>query len=329
VSACGQLQVHEYRIASNQLVLRHKDKLGESVADAVAWHTARESFVYIGYRSGVVCRWSATQRQLVEVIQLENGIRKLLPSRRQLRLVVITDQLQLCQFSLAGEEVAEISKIKLPALGRITNVQNRSSLSDRNQSVNSRNLSAILVDEPNGILALCVFGERLVRLFQLDSGQNLAVLVVESADFHWAGVSALSFCVESDLLVAGTSNNHVVIWQREYDSSSKDRHRNDLNGKRQTLTLKRLLFNSTSCFVDEQQIAFVKVGELKIKGAVNSLAINAQSKIAFTSNQQEISFVEKQVLKSAYTDTLIAIQVSHLFQKCLTATTNAMFVLLD
>lgn len=275
------------------MILRHKEKLNESVADAVVWHATRESFVYIGYRSGVVCRWGSIQRQPLEVIQLENGIRKLLLSRCQLRLVVITDQLQLCQFSLAGDEVAEISKIKLPALGRIGGSTNpsRSPASDRLQpSRTSRDLSAMLIDEPNGILALCVFGERLVRLFQLDSGQNLAVLVVESVDFHWAGVSALAFCVEQQLLVAGTSNNHVVIWQREYETPSSTTTKNRDS-------------------IDPDQVQFVKIGELKIKGAVHSLTISAQSKIAFTSSQHELSFVEKQILRSVFKQTLIAIQV--------------------
>lgn len=207
---------------------RFSEKLSESITDAVVSHAVRESLVYVGCRSGIVFQFSGGRRQLSEIIQLEHGVRKLLTYARKLRLIIITDQFQLCQFSVANDEVAEISKIKLAALSKPTQLNkqqpsNRSSSAAVVSTIRTGNeLSALLIDEMSGVLAVCVFGERLIRLFQVDTGQNLAVLVIDSSDYHWTGVSAMVFGHESQLLVAGTSNNHIIIWQREFDNS-KDR----------------------------------------------------------------------------------------------------------
>lgn len=218
----------DYRITVNQMQKRFSEKLNEFITDAVVSHAVRESLVYVGCRSGIVFQFSGGRRQLSEIIQLEHGVRKLLLYARKLRLIIITDEFQLCQFSVANDEVAEISKIKLASLSKPIQI-NTKQPSSRFPSAGvtstirtGNELAALLIDEVSGVLAVCVFGERLIRLFQVDTGQNLAVLVIDSSDYHWAGVSALLFGNESHLLVAGTSNNRVIIWQREFESN-KDR----------------------------------------------------------------------------------------------------------
>lgn len=86
------------------------------------------------------------------------------------RLIVITDALVLHQYAVNVDDFTEVSKVKL---------------SGTNRMLGSESISLKLVDENQGFIAICVAGERVIRLWHLENGQNTAVIVAESADSQW------------------------------------------------------------------------------------------------------------------------------------------------
>ena len=124
------------------------------------------------------------------------------------------------------------------------------------------------IDENFGIIGLCIIGERVVRLFQADSGQNLAVIAIESTDYQWSGVSYLMYDEELQLLLAGTSNNQFLIWKRNVYNLDKQLESNDYSNE----------INNSDEFTNNKQeqqyskqFEFNKLAQFLFDGSINCI----------------------------------------------------------
>ncbi|KAI1288172.1 Intraflagellar transport protein -like protein [Halotydeus destructor] len=116
---------------------------------------------------------------------------------RRFRLLVLTESLDLHQYAMTEGGMTEVSKVRLSGVNRI---------------LGSEPVTLKLIDEIQGLIGMCITGERVIRVWQLETGQNATVIVAESSDNHWAGVNTVDYC--RNVLVAGSSNNHVTVWKR-------------------------------------------------------------------------------------------------------------------
>lgn len=113
------------------------------------------------------------------------------------------------QYAANSEDFTETNKVKLSGTNRI---------------LGSESVSLKLIDEQEGLIGICVTGERVVRLWQLENGQNAAVIVAESVDSHWAGVTTLDYC--NGVLAAGTRSVlcNTVLYNACHNNNLLHRH---------------------------------------------------------------------------------------------------------
>lgn len=247
-----------YDLISNTLNFKSSNQITDQVSDTILVKIgSQKSELFIASANGMVYQMSTVTDTFNDIIQLDQAIKNLLHFGKRNRLVLITESLILYQYSISTmNEVSEISKIKLSTSSR---------------STQSESLSVLMIDDQVGLIAICMSGERVVRLWQLDSGHNAAVIVAESVDSHWAGVTALDFI--DGLLAAGTSNNHVIIWKRQ------------------------------------SGLEFVRMSQIQVKSSVKFLTFGRNKQIACTTNSNELYIIEEQSMSAHYNSNVLAIQV--------------------
>ena len=150
----------------------------EEVSDFVIGRLASpgsDFLVFLGSTSGIIYQIMSGSPVVSEIIQNENPVSKLLYYEQKSRLVAITDNIMLYQYSVVpGEEVTEISKIKL---------------SGPNRSVGSESISLQMIDQNLGLITISLAGERVIRLWQLDTGQSTAIIIADASESSWAGIT--------------------------------------------------------------------------------------------------------------------------------------------
>lgn len=174
----------------------------EEVSDVVIGRyptmgSSSDFVVFLASTSGIIYQLTSGSPVVSEVIQNECPVSKLLFYELKSRLVAITDNIMLHLYSvIPGEEVTEISKIKL---------------SGPNRSVGSESISLQMVDEGLGLIAISVAGERVIRLWQLETAQSTAIIIADSHESSWAGLTSTHF--NRPILASGTSTSNLVIWK--------------------------------------------------------------------------------------------------------------------
>ncbi|RWS28724.1 intraflagellar transport protein 140-like protein [Leptotrombidium deliense] len=259
VTENGCVKLFSYDSMSGSMIKSNVHQLSDKITDAIAVRPeTKNSVLYFGSNTGMVYQMFSSADSASDIIQLESAIRRLLFYSRRNRLVIISENLMLCQYtiSLTSNEVSEVSKVKL-------------SSSVKNATTDAINV--LMIDKDIGLIAICVTGERVVKLWQLETGHNAAVIVVESVDSHWAGVSTLDYC--NDLLVAGTSNNQVIVWKRNI------------------------------------ALEFNKISQVQLKGNVRHISVSEKI-IACCSNSNELYFIEEQNMCSAFSEQFVVLQTA-------------------
>lgn len=240
---------------------------------AIVSSKTRSSRILIACSSGMIHQYLVSSGTISDVVQLENGIQRIIYYSRKNRIILVTDNLFLCQYSISStshDEFIEISKVKLS--GHI-------------KGTNSDMVAIAMVDESIGLIAICTSGERVIRLWQLETGHNAALMVIDSADSNWAGLSCLD-CSQS-LLVSGTTNGLVIIWKR---ASGLD---------------------------------FNKVGQVSVKGSVKTLSISKSNQLCCSTNNNQIYLIEEQSIITCYNSDLGLVQVNFSIEsKCFPISIN-------
>ena len=154
--------------------------------------------LFLASTSGMIYQIISGSPVVSEVIQNESPVSKLLLYEHKARLVAVTDNVMLYQYSVAPhEEVTELSKIKM---------------SGPNRSVGSESVSLQMVDESLGLIAISVAGERVIRLWQLETAQSTAIIIADSSESSWAGITTVHF--HHPILAAGTSTSNLILWKQ-------------------------------------------------------------------------------------------------------------------
>jgi len=233
-------------------------QITDQITDIVSVNSNKSSLVYLGSTSGVVYQMIGTTGKINDIVALESGVKRILYYSKRNRLIIITESMLLCQYSVSSSssDVCEVAKVKLSSSGR---------------NMSTDIINAMMIDDSVGLIAICFTGERVVRLWQLESGHNAAVIVAESADSHWAGVTSVDYC--NGILVAGTSNNHVIIWKR---SSGLD---------------------------------FNRVSQIQVKGSVKQVCVGQSRHITCITSTNDIYMINEQSVCFSYCNKTIVIQV--------------------
>ena len=243
---------------ANILVEKFTQQITDQISDIVSVKLIKISFVFFGSNSGTVYQMNESTGVITDVVALESGVKRLLHYSKRNRLIIITESMLLCQYSLStiNSEVCEVSKVKLSTSGR---------------NITTDIITAMMIDDSVGLIAICFTSERVVRLWQLESGNSAAVIVAESAESHWAGVTSVSYY--GGLMAAGTSNNHVIIWKR---SSGLD---------------------------------FSRVSQIQVKGSVKQICVGQSGHIACITSTNDIYLVNEQNMCFSYRKQMVVIQV--------------------
>ncbi|XP_015793126.1 intraflagellar transport protein 140 homolog [Tetranychus urticae] len=259
VNSSGLLVIWDYNSTTNMLTSTYSYQMVDRPTDlTVVTSKTRYPRVLIACSSGIIHQYTVSTGSISDVIQLDNGVRRIIYNAHKNRIILVTDNLFLCQYSVSSssfEEFSEISKIKL---------------SGHVKGTNSDMVAVNMVDESIGLIAICTSGERVIRLWQLETGHNAALMVVDSVDSNWAGLSCLD-CSET-LLVAGTTNGLIIIWKR-------------ISG-----------------------LDFNKISQVSVKGNVKTLSISNTNQIACTTNSNQIYLIEEQSIITSYHSDLGLVQ---------------------
>lgn len=132
------------------------------------------------------------QVKSVPLLSVESAVHKMWYSKRRSALAVVTDSLQLSQFSLGPEGFAqEISKVKLSGRG---------------------GPNADVVWTESGLL-ITASGELHIRLWDVELDDHYALSLDESLGFEKGELlNCVSFCTSKQVLAAGTSRGRVALW---------------------------------------------------------------------------------------------------------------------
>ncbi|XP_054168671.1 intraflagellar transport protein 140 homolog [Oppia nitens] len=257
VDISGKIIMWEFDEMSNLLLEKHNHQISDQISDTLSVKLNQIQFVYFGSNSGSIYQMNESTGTISDVVALESGVKKLLYYSKRNRLIIITESMLLCQYSLSttSSDVNEVSKVKLSTSGR---------------NITSDIITAMMIDDSVGLIAICFSGERVVRLWQLESGNNAAVIVAESAESHWAGVTSVGYW--TNLMAAGTSNNHIIIWKRS------------------------------------SGLEFNRVSQIQVKGSVKQLSISKNRQIACITSINDIYLITEQNMCFSYNKQIVVIQ---------------------
>ena len=243
---------------ANLLVEKFAYQVNDHISDTVTVKMNKISFVYFGSVSGNVYQMNESTGTVTDIVAVESGVKRLLHYSKRNRLIIITESMLLCQYSLSTSNpvVCEVSKVKLSTSAR---------------NITSDITTAMMIDDAVGLIAICFSNERVVRLWQLESGNNAAVIVAESAESHWAGVTSISYW--NGLMAAGTSNSHVIIWKRS------------------------------------SGLEFNRVSQIQVKGSVKQICVGQSGHIAAITTTNDIYLINEQNMCFGCRKQMVVIQV--------------------
>ncbi|XP_074475359.1 intraflagellar transport protein 140 homolog [Sebastes fasciatus] len=127
------------------------------------------------------------------LLSVEGTIKKLLYFDKREALAVITETLMLSQYTLGPEgEAQEFMKVKL-------------------SSKTGQNVDIVWTE--NGLL-ITATGEQVIRLWDLDGGDNYVLSLDETLGFERGEViNCVSHCAGKEILAAGTSQGRIAMWK--------------------------------------------------------------------------------------------------------------------
>lgn len=229
-----------------QLTTTASYQINDDSNDVMVTKSMNDPWIFIGSSSGIVYHVSVNRAKITEIIQCEFAVRKLLYHDKKSRLIILTNNLMLYQYAvLAWDDVTETSKIKLSGVSR---------------SIGSENVFMEFIDYDLGVVAICITGERVVRLWQLETSQNATIYLNDptALDNNWSGVTALSYC--NNIMAAGTSNSNLMIFKK-------------VSG-----------------------LEFNKIAQVKIAASIKHICVNESGQVAVSSYDDGLFIVEEQTM---------------------------------
>jgi WD40 repeat protein len=252
------ITIWDFDEMSGRIIEKISHQNNDQISDITVVKLSSHSIIYFGSTSGVVYQMNAMTGNASDIVALESGIKRILYYSKRNRLIIITESMLLCQYSVStsSSDVSEVAKVKLSSSGR---------------NASNDIIFSMMIDDSVGLIAICFGGERVVRLWQLENGHNAAVIVAESADSHWAGVTCVDYC--NGVMVAGTSNSHIIVWKR---SSGFD---------------------------------FNRISQIQVKGSVKQVCVGQSRHIGCITSTNDIYLISEQNTCFAYRNKVVAIQV--------------------
>ena len=311
----GQIKFFDFNLTENQLRLTNALQVKDELTGCIEVYFEQHSNIYLSSKNGLIYLVNELTKKVNKIIQLKASILSIMYFKRKSRFVLISDDFVLHQYHVLNQNdqsnYVELSNVKLEVFNKSFNHIEK--LVDKRKgkkgklaaSFKQDDLFILKIDENFGIIGVCIAGERVIRLFQIDSGHNLAVIAIESTDYQWSGVSCLLYDERSQLLLAGTSNNQFLIWKRNvyaaHEPAAKPGH-HPIDDERVLAT------NQTEQY--SKQFEFVKLAQFLFDGTINSVGVNKNEKIAIISNSLNICVIEKQILNFNFLNGLAIIQLN-------------------
>ena len=296
----GQVKFFDFSLTENQLRLAVILEIKDHLSSGTEVYFDQHSSIYLASTRGLIYSVNE-QNEVARIIQLNSPILRMIYFKRKSKFIVISEEFTLHQYSLQNQnnaqQLVELSAARLEVFNRSFNPAEK--LTDKRKAKKNKSKGAVAqfrqedvfflkIDEHFGIIGICIVGERVIRLFQVNSGQNLAVIAIESTDYQWSGVSSLIYSETLQLLLAGTSNNQFLVWKRSAHSS-EGKELGDAYGK---------------------QFEFNKMAQFSFEGTINGIAVSKNEKIAVVSGSSSICMIEKQILNFIFLNGLAVIQVN-------------------
>ena len=225
-------------------------QISDDSTDIIINQSKNDPWLFIGSSSGIIHHVTVTKSRVNELIQCEYAVKKILFHENKRRLVIMTNNLMLYQFAITGpDEVNEMSRIKLSASSR---------------SIGAESVSMEMIDDELGVIAICITGERVVRLWQLETAQNATIILNDAmlTDNNWSGVTCVDY--SNSILSAGTSNSTLMIWKK-------------VSG-----------------------LEFAKIALIKMADSVKNICINEAGQIAVCSFSDDLFMIEEQTMSLEY-----------------------------
>ena len=300
----GQVKFFDFNLTENQLKLAVILQIKDELTSGTEVYSDQHSYIYLASKSGLVYSLNELNKEVSKIIQLNSPILRMVYFKRKSKFILISEDFSLHQYNILNQnnaqQLVELSTARLEVFNRSFNQIEK--LADKRKAKKSKSKGTVSfkaedvfflkIDEHFGIIGICIVGERVIRLFQVDSGQNLAVIAIESTDYQWSGVCNLIYSESLQLLLAGTSNNQFLIWKRNVhslDLPSGPPKDGDQYGK---------------------QFEFNKMTQFSFDGPINGIDVSKNEKIAVISSSSSICMIEKQVLNFVFLNGLAVIQVN-------------------
>lgn len=234
--------------------------LADRILDYIIVKVQNTEIMYFGSSTGVMYQSIVLRPKITDVLALESGIKKMLFYPKKNRLILITESMLLCQYNINPKnlEISELFKVKLSSSAR-----------GKNQEL----LSIVMIDEMIGLIAIVIINEQSVRLWQLENGQNAAIMIGDSTDYHSSGISLFDYC--NKIMAVATSNNKLTIFRR-------------VSG-----------------------FDFNKVALIHIKEGIDRMSISNNHQIACIASSSEVYLIDEQIMSCYYNNQIVAIQVNN------------------
>lgn len=235
-------------------------QLTDRIFDYIIVKIQNTEIMYFGSSTGMMYQSIVLKPKITDVFSLESGVKKMLFYPKKNRLVLITESMLLCQYNINPKnlEISELFKVKLSSSARGTNQEL---------------LSVVMIDEIIGLIAIAIINEKSVRLWQLENGQNAAIMIGDPTDYHSSGISLFNYC---NKIMAVATNNHKLA-----------------------------IFRRVSGF------DFNKVALIHIKEGIDRMSISNNHQIACITSSSEIYLIDEQIMSCYYNNQIVVIQVNH------------------